>query len=116
MASRPNPRQEPVPSGDSPGRVRPADASDALRERGVVMATAAKVLHSGELNTGEQAHAAAILSANPHLGNPHVVRCHWCHATRMLFRNESDDAFTQTAGGWLCGPCDTRAASQEIRL
>lgn len=78
--------------------------------------TAGKVLRSDDLIGDEKAEAARILRANPSLGNPHVVRCDWCHATRTLFRDESDAPFRLTAHGWRCETCDMRAASQEIRF
>ena len=85
--------------------------------RQVVRLTAGKVLRSEDLNLGEREAAAGILRANPELGNPHIVRCDWCHETRMLFRDENDAPFTRTTvttQGWLCQSCDVRAASQEV--
>ncbi len=85
--------------------------------RQVVRLTAGKVLRSEELSLGEREAAAGILRANPELGNPHIVRCDWCHETRMLFRDENDAPFTRTIAttqGWLCQSCDVRAASQEV--
>jgi hypothetical protein len=84
--------------------------------RSAVRITAGKVLRSDVLIAGEKEVAAGILRANPELGNPHVVRCDWCHETRTLFRDENDDPFQLTAHGWRCGTCDMRAASQEIRF
>jgi hypothetical protein len=84
--------------------------------RGLVRTTAAKVLRSDDLIAGERATAAAFLRTNPELGNPHVVRCDWCHETRTLFRDENDGPFKLTPRGWVCEPCDVRAASQEVRL
>jgi len=84
--------------------------------RQIVRATAGRVLRSDELVDGEKEVAAGILRDNPDLGNPHAVRCDWCRETRTLFRDESDGPFQLTARGWLCEPCNTRAASQEIKL
>lgn len=84
--------------------------------RKVVRATAGKVLRSDDLLAGEKQEAADILRANPAFGNPHVVRCDWCHETRTLFRDENDGPFKLTAHGWICETCNTRAASQEIRF
>ena len=84
--------------------------------RDIVRKTAGKVLRSEELIAGEKQTAAAILRANPAFGNPHVVRCGWCHETRTLFRDESDGPFMLIANGWRCEPCNTRAASQEVRF
>ena len=84
--------------------------------RQTVRITAGKVLRSDDLIGDEKAVAAGILRANPHLGNPHVVRCDWCHETRTLFRDEIDGPFQLTAHGWRCVPCNTNAASQEIRF
>lgn len=84
--------------------------------REVIRATAGKVLRSEELIADEKEAAAAILQANPDFGNPHAVRCDWCHQTRMLFRGEDEEPFKHTAHGWLCGACDMRAASQEVKF
>jgi hypothetical protein len=84
--------------------------------RQTVRTTAGKVLRSDDLLAGEQETAAAILRANPSFGNPHVVRCDWCRETRTLFRDESEGPFQLTAHGWRCEPCNSRAASQEIKL
>ena len=84
--------------------------------RQTVRVTAGKVLRSEELNADEKELAANILRANPDFGNPHVVRCPWCHETKTLFRDESDSPFKLTAHGWLCEPCNVRAASQEVRF
>jgi hypothetical protein len=84
--------------------------------RHIVRATAGKVLRSDDLIGDEKEVAAGILRANPAFGNPHVVRCHWCHETRTLFRDESEGPFQVTAHGWHCQPCDARAASQEVRF
>lgn len=84
--------------------------------REAVRTTAGKVLRSDDLIDGEKQTAAAILQANPDFGNPHVVRCDWCHATRTLFRDEEDGPFKRTAHGWLCGNCNVKASSQEVRF
>lgn len=84
--------------------------------RQIVRDTAGKVLRSDDLVAGEKDIAAGILLANPTLGNPHVVRCPWCHETRTLFRDESDAPFKLTDHGWWCETCDVSAASQEVRL
>lgn len=84
--------------------------------RQVVRATAGKILRSEDLVADEKEAAVRILRANPAFGNPHVVRCDWCHETRMLFRDESDGPFRLTAHGWRCEPCNARAASQEVRF
>lgn len=84
--------------------------------RQIVRTTAGKVLRSDELIAGEKETAVDILRANPAFGNPHVVRCDWCRETRTLFRDENDGPFTLTAHGWRCEPCNTRAASQEIKF
>ena len=82
----------------------------------IVRMTAGKVLRSEDLIGDEKEVAAGILRANPSFGNPHVVRCDWCHETRMLFRDESDGPFKPTAHGWRCETCNVRAASQEVRF
>lgn len=84
--------------------------------REIVRATARKVLYSDDLATGEREAAADFLRASPALGNPHVVRCDWCHETRMLFRDEEDPPFKLTAHGWVCEKCSARAASQEVKF
>lgn len=84
--------------------------------RQTVRTTASKVLRSEDLIADEKEVAAGILRENPELGNPHVVRCPWCHETRTLFRDENDGPFKLVAHGWLCEHCDVRAASQEVRF
>ena len=84
--------------------------------RQIVRITATKVLHSDDLIAGERETAAEILRATPSLGNPHRVRCDWCHETQTLFRDESSGPFKLTAHGWRCEKCDTRAANQEIKF
>jgi len=61
--------------------------------RQAIRTTAGKLNRSEELVGDEKETAAAILKANPTMGNPHVVRCGWCHET-----------------------CNMRAASQEVRF
>ncbi len=84
--------------------------------RRLVRATAGKILRSDDLIGDEKEVAAAILRANPHFGNPHVVRCDWCRETRTLFRDENDGPFKLTEHGWLCEPCNARAMNQEIKF
>jgi len=84
--------------------------------RQVVRTTAGKLNRSDDLIADEKEVAAGILRANPHFGNPHVVRCDWCHETRTLFRDENDGPFKLTAHGWVCGNCDVSAHSQEVRF
>ena len=84
--------------------------------RQTVRATALKVNRSDDLIDDEKEVAASILRANPHFGNPHVVRCGWCSETRTLFRDESEAPFKLTAHGWLCESCNVRAASQEVKF
>ena len=78
--------------------------------------TAGRVLRGDDLIGDEKQVAARYLQANPTVGNPHAVRCDWCHATRTLFRDENDGPFVLTSNGWFCVTCDMRAASQEIRF
>jgi len=84
--------------------------------RQAIRTTAGKLNRSEELVGNEKETAAAILKANPSIGNPHVVRCGWCHETRTLFRDENDGPFKLTTHGWLCETCNMRAASQEVRF
>ena len=84
--------------------------------RQAIRTTAGKLNRSEDLVADEKETAAAILKANPSFGNPHVVRCDWCHETRTLFRDENDGPFKLTSHGWLCEPCNVRAASQEVRF
>jgi hypothetical protein len=92
-----------------------AAAAD-VQTRQIVRTTAEKVLRSDDLIGNEKEVAAEILRAHPALGNPHVVRCNWCHQTRTLFRDENEGPFKLTPHGWRCGPCDVNASSQEIKL
>jgi hypothetical protein len=84
--------------------------------RQVVRTTAGRVLRSDDLIADEKEVAAAILKANPHFGNPHVVRCDWCRETRTLFRDENEGPFKLTTHGWLCETCNVRASSQEVKF
>lgn len=84
--------------------------------RQVIRMTATKVLRSEDLTADEKEVAAGMLRANPGVGNPHAVRCDWCHESRTLFRDENEGPFKLTIHGWLCEPCNTRAASQEIKV
>jgi hypothetical protein len=84
--------------------------------RQAVRTTAGKVLRSDDLIADEKEVAAGFLKANPHFGNPHVVRCDWCRETRTLFRDENEAPFKLTTHGWLCEPCNVRASSQEVKF
>jgi DNA gyrase inhibitor GyrI len=84
--------------------------------RQVVRRVAAKILRSDDLDPGEKEIAAGILRANPAFGNPHAVRCDWCHESRTLFRDENEVPFELADGGWRCVTCDERAACQEIKF
>ncbi len=102
---------------DAPGTDASARSSnEELAMRQTVRTTAGKMLRSDDLVDGEKDAAAAILVANPALGNPHVVRCPWCHETRTLFRDESEEPFKLTSHGWTCEACSVGAASQEVRF
>jgi hypothetical protein len=85
-------------------------------QRDAVRATAGKVIRSDDLVGDEKNVAAGILRANPVFGNPHVIRCDWCHETRTLFRDEDDGPFVVAENGWRCVPCGMRAASQEVKF
>lgn len=85
-------------------------------DRDVIRETAGRVFRSDDLVADEKALAAAFLTAHPECGNPHVVRCDWCHETRTLFYDENDAPFKRAARGWLCETCDIAASSQEVRL
>ncbi|HYC58453.1 MAG TPA: hypothetical protein VEK79_02705 [Thermoanaerobaculia bacterium] len=63
----------------------------------------------------ERLRRAAGLVCAEH-GNPHVVRCDWCHQTRTLFRDECESPFQLSGHGWRCDPCNTNVASQAIRF
>ncbi|HEY8183377.1 MAG TPA: hypothetical protein VII32_14135 [Thermoanaerobaculia bacterium] len=85
-------------------------------DRQTIRDTAGRVHRSDELATDEKENAADFLRANPTLGNPHVVRCDWCHETSVLFRDEDRGAFTRAGRGWRCNTCSNHAASQEVRF
>lgn len=85
-------------------------------DRQIVRETAGRVMRSEEMAADERETAAEFLRRNPALGNPHVVRCGWCHITTMLFRDEEIGAFARAAQGWRCISCNELAASQEVRL
>lgn len=85
-------------------------------DRDVIRVTAGKVLRSDDLIGDEKEVAARMLRANPKVGNPHAVRCDWCHEKRTLFRDENDGPFKLAARGWLCETCDVSANSQEIKF
>jgi hypothetical protein len=97
-----------------PSRKRRCTLHGVTRE--LVRQTAGRVLRSEDLAADEKETAAAFLQANPEFGNPHVVRCDWCHETRTLFPDENDAPFKRAAHGWLCEACNVRAASQEVRF
>ena len=82
----------------------------------LVRVTAGKILRSETLEDDEKSVAAAFLAAHPECGNPHAVRCGWCHATATLFRDEGDDRFTAIGHRWRCDGCNITAASQEIKI
>lgn len=87
-----------------------------LATRNTVRSTARKVLLSDDLIAGEKDAAIAILRASPEIGNPYAVRCDWCHATKTLFRDESESPFKLSPRGWTCEPCEMPAACQEIKF
>lgn len=74
------------------------------------------MLRSEDLAGSERENAAKFLRENPALGNPHMVRCRWCHVMTMLFRDENGGVFARTRQGWRCTACDELAASQEVRF
>lgn len=95
----------------------PATSTAATEERSAretVRMTAGKLLRSEDLIGDEKPVAAAILRANLHFGNPHVVRCGYCHVSRTLYRDENEAPFALTPHGWRCEPCDVNAATQEV--
>ena len=85
-------------------------------DRQMVRETAGRMLRSEDLAVNEKQAASDYLRANPTLGNPHMVRCDWCHEAMVLFRDEDTSAFIRTARGWRCTTCDDHAASQEVRF
>ena len=96
-----------------PGAAEPVE--DA-RARQTIRKTAAKVLRSDDLGSGEKLTAVEMLRIHPNFGNPHVVRCAWCRETRIFFRDEQDRTFVLTHRGWRCLVCDEEGASQEIKF
>jgi hypothetical protein len=94
--------------------VRTAEEEAIRRDR--VRAVARKLMTSDDVEAGERSAAAEIVREVPGLGNPYGVQCDWCHERRMLFRDENNAPFTLTSHGWLCVPCDVRAATQEIKF
>ena len=85
-------------------------------DRQMVRDTAGRMLRSDDLAVNEKKDASDYLRANPALGNPHMVRCSWCHQSTMLFRDEDKDAFIRTPRGWRCAKCNEHASSQEVRF
>ena len=85
-------------------------------DRETVRATAGRMLRSEELGDSERENAEAFLRENNASGNPHMVKCDWCQATLMLFRDEDMGSFTRTGRGWRCTKCDEHARSQEVRF
>ena len=85
-------------------------------DRQTVRETAGRMFRSDVLAVNEKKDAKDFLLANPDLGNPHMVRCSWCHQMRMLFRDEDMDSFIRTPRGWRCTNCKEHAASQEVRF
>ena len=86
-----------------------AEIRESLRQ------TAGKILRSDDLIDNEKARGAALLREND-CGNPHAVRCEWCKATGMLFRDEDGGEFKRAGRGWQCAKCDEPAASQEVKF
>lgn len=85
-------------------------------DRQAIRDTAGRVLRSDDLARNEKESVAEFLRANPALGNPHMVRCDWCHETTVLFRDEDLGVFTRTARGWRCTKCNNHARNQEVRF
>jgi hypothetical protein len=86
-----------------------ADSRESVR------LTAGKLLRSDDLIDDEKARGAALLKESQ-CGNPHAVRCEWCKATDMLFRDEDGGTFKRARRGWHCATCDEPAASQEVKF
>jgi formylmethanofuran dehydrogenase subunit E len=84
--------------------------------REIIRATAGRLLRSDPLAVNEKEIASELLRNNPAFGNPHMVRCEWCHETTMLFRDEDRVPFKRTLRGWRCEACGEHAASQEVRF
>ena len=93
-----------------------AAAVAKVLDRQMVRDTAERVFRSDDVARSEKQDVTDYLRANPAIGNPHMVRCSWCHQVRMLFRDEDKDSFTRTARGWRCTNCNEHAASQEVRF
>ena len=104
-APRESSRNSPLAAGVEP-----------VMDRQTVRDTAGRMFRSDDLAVNEKQDAKEFLTANPAIGNPHMVRCSWCHQTRMLFRDEDRDTFTRTAHGWRCTDCNEHASSQEVRF
>jgi len=85
-------------------------------DRQVVRNTAGRIFRSEDLQKNERETSAALLRENPTVGLPHMVRCNWCHAMNVLFRDEDIGVFERTGRGWRCTKCDEHAASQEVRF
>lgn len=85
-------------------------------DRETIRITAGKMLRSDDLDENEKEIASALMQANLEFGNPHIVRCEWCHETRMLFRDEDVTPFKRAGRGWHCQKCDERASSQEVKF
>jgi hypothetical protein len=85
-------------------------------DRQMIRDTAGRMHRSDDLARNEKEAVAEFLRANPTLGNPHMVRCDWCHETTVLFRDEDQGVFTRTPRGWRCTTCNDHAASQEVRF
>jgi hypothetical protein len=84
--------------------------------RDIIRVTAGKVLRSDDMAVNEKETASELLRLNPAYGNPHMVRCEWCHQTSVLFRDEELVPFKKSGRGWRCDACDESAASQEVRF
>jgi len=85
-------------------------------DRQTIRETAGRMNRSEDLAPNEKESAAEFLRANPTLGNPHMVRCDWCHQATVLFRDEDKGTFSRTHRGWRCTTCNDHAASQEVRF
>ncbi len=90
--------------------------ANCVFDRESIRLTAGKILRSDDLDENEKAHAATHLREHAAAGNPHIVRCAWCKNSKMLFRDEDDDAFHRHGRGWKCTKCDEPAASQEVKF
>ncbi|HEX9406460.1 MAG TPA: hypothetical protein VF975_04035 [Thermoanaerobaculia bacterium] len=85
-------------------------------DRETIRITAGKMLRSDDLAANEKEIATALVQANLEFGNPHIVRCDWCHETKMLFRDEDGAPFKRLHRGWRCETCNEPAASQEVKF